>query len=362
MRRLGVLAAALGSTGAAAEELALEVSESGEISESALETVSAMTERAAEQKDYARAAQLQQLLHCLTPRPTPTCAPDATVDEQTAFLHEHGFLTIRLFEGDELARLQASWRNVHGPAKAEWEAAKLAGEGIQGHTFANSPLSGTTEFAEHGTPVTFRGRLLARRWMDIPAEDFFAEAAEPEGDGILLDMIDHPKLLPVVSAYLGDEVQLAGVSPRTYPPQSVTEDRGMEAGSYTFWHRDGSKPDGFTRPTDAHDLKVFVNFADIPEDGGCTAIVPGSHKLGALPAEIFGSDAFRHESGVGINLESMPNRVLFSVPAGTACIFDTGASVAMTTHHHHHPPTHRTPPTTTALRVAQHAGTRRWTT
>ena len=73
--------------------------------------------------------------------------------------------------------------------------------------------------------------------MDIPAEDFFAEAAEPEGDGILLDMIDHPKLLPVVSAYLGDEVQLAGVSPRTYPPQSVTEDRGMEAGSYTFWHR-----------------------------------------------------------------------------------------------------------------------------
>ena len=58
-RRLRVLAAALGSTGAAAEELALEVSESGEISDSALETVVAMTERAAEQKDYLRAAQLQ---------------------------------------------------------------------------------------------------------------------------------------------------------------------------------------------------------------------------------------------------------------------------------------------------------------
>ena len=34
-------------------------------------------------------------------------------------------------------------------------------------------------------------------------------------------------------------VQFAGLSPRTYPPEPDA------AGSYTFWHRDGSAPDGF---------------------------------------------------------------------------------------------------------------------
>ena len=124
--------------------------------------------------------------------------------------------------------------------------------------------------------------------MDIPAEDFFAEATDPAGDGILLDLIDHPLIVPVIREYLGPEAQLAGVSPRTYPPNDTKaaseggaeeEEEEEEEGSYTFWHRDGSKPDGYAHPTDAHDIKVFVNFEDIPLDGGCTAVVPGTHKV-----------------------------------------------------------------------------------
>ena len=274
-------------------------------------------------QDFAAAAQLQQALRCLTPAPaplSPAAGTDAaTVAAQKAFMDEHGFLVVPLYAGDALARLQASWRRVQEPAVREWAAAKRQGVGIKGHGFANSPLGSTQEFCERGTPVTFRGRLLARRWMDIPAQDFFAESCDAQGDDILLGLVDHPLLVPVLRAYLGDEVQLAGVSPRTYPSHPDDDDEG----SCTFWHRDGSKPDGYTEPTDAHDLKVFVNLADIPADGGCTAVVPRTHKLRSMPHELFGARAFSRENGTGVNLERMPNAMPFAVPAGTACIFDT---------------------------------------
>ncbi len=230
---------------------------------------------ALEREDYSTVTQLHQALRCLTPRSSPPRPPPrgAPTEEHTAFLHEHGFTTIQLFDNDEeLDRLKAAWRRVQEPAAREWAEAKLQGVGIRGHGFENSPLPNNLCFAERGTPVTFRGRLLARRWMDIPAEDFFAEAVDPAGDSILLDLIDHPLLVPLLQAYLGPEVQLAGVSPRTYPPNDTAPDGNTSCaeGSYTFWHRDGSKPDSFTLPTDAHDIKVFVHFEDISLDGGCT--------------------------------------------------------------------------------------------
>ena len=66
--------------------------------------------------------------------------------------------------------------------------------------------------------------------------------------------------------------------------------------------------------------QVFIHFTDIGPDGGCTAIVPGSHKLLSLPNELLpglfdGSNADSH------HLDNMPNAHKFAVPAGTACIF-----------------------------------------
>jgi hypothetical protein len=271
-RRLGHLAAALAPRAAVAGAQQHESASTGVRVDQLLRDLQERKTAALEREDYSTVAQLHATLRCLTPRPSPPQPPprDAPTDQHTAFLHEHGFTTIQLFEkGEELERLQAAWRRVQEPAVREWEEAKLRGVGIRGHGFANSPLPNNVCFAERGTPVTFRGRLLARRWMDIPAEDFFAEATDPAGDGILLDLIDHPLLVPLLQAYLGQEVQLAGVSPRTYPPNDTAADEDAE-GSYTFWHRDGSKPDSFTQPTDAHDLKVFVHFEDMSLDGGCT--------------------------------------------------------------------------------------------
>lgn len=273
-RRLGHLSAALAPRAAVVGQQH-ESASSGIRVDQLLRDLQEQKTAALEREDYSTVAQLHATLRCLTPRPSPPQPPqrDAPTDQHVAFLHEHGFTTIQLFDkGEELERLQAAWRRVQEPAMREWEEAKLQGVGIRGHGFANSPLPNNVCFAERGTPVTFRGRLLARRWMDIPAEDFFAEATEPAGDGILLDLIDHPLLVPMLQAYLGQEVQLAGVSPRTYPPNHTAADENAAdtEGSYTFWHRDGSKPDSFTQPTDAHDLKVFVHFEDMSLDGGCT--------------------------------------------------------------------------------------------
>ncbi len=278
-RRLAKLNAALAPCSVAHEkhdEPPPQVDSTSTHTKVALKELKEQKAAALEREDFARVAQLQETLHCLTPRRSPPQPPprDAPTEQHVQFVHEHGFTSIQLFEDDEgLVRLQDAWRRVQKPAVHEWEQAKREGVGIRGHGFANSPLPNNLCFAERGTPVTFRGRLLARRWMDIPAEDFFAEAADPAGDGILLDLIDHPLLVPIIQGYLGPEAQLAGVSPRTYPPNLTVADRTEDAeteGSYTFWHRDGSKPDGFMQPTDAHDLKVFVHFEDMSPDGGCT--------------------------------------------------------------------------------------------
>ena len=343
-RRLGHLAAALAPRAAVAGAQQHESASTGVRVDQLLRDLQERKTAALEREDYSTVAQLHATLRCLTPRPSPPQPPprDAPTDQHTAFLHEHGFTTIQLFEkGEELERLQAAWRRVQEPAVREWEEAKLQGVGIRGHGFANSPLPNNVCFAERGTPVTFRGRLLARRWMDIPAEDFFAEATDPAGDGILLDLIDHPLLVPLLQAYLGQEVQLAGVSPRTYPPNDTAADevRALHflplplissyksekslcgAACRRLLHvlaqrrletRLVHSADGRARPQSVCPFRghvsgrwlyrkvcrMFGRSMDEDDVGAklsslllpvFTAVVPGSHKLMELPQDIFGS-------------------------------------------------------------------------
>ena len=48
------------------------------------------------------------------------------------------------------------------------------------------------------------------------------------------------------------------------------------------WHRDGSTPDAYEKPSPAHDIKVFIYFDDVDEDGGCTVRHPPQPRS-ALP-------------------------------------------------------------------------------
>lgn len=236
---------------------------------------------AAEAEDYHAAGALKQLIVTLGKRhAAPGLPHDASVEERTAFMFEHGFVVIEdAFSGDRLHRLQTAWKRVQRPLVALWNAAKAEGLGQDGqHRFANGEdlkrhfgLDPPRLFID--VPITGTDSETNPLAEPIPGiKSFFSDALLPDGDPILLDLIDPPTLVPILRSYLGEGVKLCGVQPRTY-----ASDRSLDphADGYTNWHRDGSTPDGYTRPSPAHDIKVFIYFEDVQENGGCTSVVPG---------------------------------------------------------------------------------------
>jgi hypothetical protein len=243
-RRLRTVADALkaAAAAAAAEEqqplFPLPLTEEGAVLQESLEQLEARKLAAADAEDYHEAALLKQVQRSFTPNAAAPSLPSGASDaERLAFMQQHGFCMIEgCFEGPQLERLCAAWRRVQQPIKAQWEAAKAEGEGVSGHGFANAAA-----LVEKYGP-TFQHRLF----VDIPVETFFSEALEPGGDDVLLDLIDPPKLTTLLVDYLGADVRLCGVQPRTY-----SSDRQLDpdADGYTSWHRDGSTPDGYEGPS-----------------------------------------------------------------------------------------------------------------
>ena len=87
----------------------------------------------------------------------------------------------------------------------------------------------------------------------------------------------------------------------------------------TTWHRDGSVPDGYTEgASPAHDIKVFVHVFDVSDDGGCTSVVPRSHKIPQGPDVVFGEETLK-----SMDQRTMPNCLSFACSAGTAVLIDT---------------------------------------
>ena len=176
---------------------------------------------AAAAEDYREAANLKQMIDVLTPRAAPpSLPPDASAEERTEFLRTYGYVMVECFAGEHLRRLQEAWRRAQAPVVAAWNAAKAEGEGIAGHGFANA------EALREKYGITPH-----RLFVDIPVESFFAEALQPAGDPVLLDLVDPPQLVPVLEAYLGADVKLCGVQPRTY---TTDPELDPEAEGYTL--------------------------------------------------------------------------------------------------------------------------------
>ena len=143
---------------------------------------------------------------------------------------------------------------------------------------------------------------------------------QPSGDPVLLDLVDPAPVIPLLKEVLGGDIRMRGVQPRTFPPE--------DQGGYTAWHRDAAKPDNYPGPSPAHIIKMFFYFFDVPENGGCTAVVPGSHKILSHPGRVFDkvwatSRTHDTEESNTISTLLMPNQVKFAVSAGTAIIFNT---------------------------------------
>lgn len=122
-----------------------------------------------------------------------------------------------------------------------------------------------------------------------------------EYDDTLLDLLVHPVVFPIVRELLGDDISMIDNDYFLSPPHT---------NSHAHWHHDVGQGRIY-HPFSTLMVKVFYLLTDVPEDGGGTAVLPGSHRY---PSEFVYP---RPE-----NPDEMPGKVSMSYPAGTAYLFN----------------------------------------
>lgn len=179
-----------------------------------------------------------------------------TLDEQRAFLLEHGYLVV---PGALSAAEVAALRREADAAEARWRA-DLSLPGVRRHD-----LEQVLGIMEHG-----------------PA---------------LAGLLEHPRLFPLVRACLGPDVMMLDHDYFMTPPGATVP---------WAWHFDFDMP-ALDHPRSLLMVKVFYVLEDIPEDGGATLVLPGSH---------------RTPPGVEMpNVEvpeDLPGAIKMNLPAGSA--------------------------------------------
>ena len=137
---------------------------------------------------------------------------------------------------------------------------------------------------------------LMKKFRTIAADDLF------------LELLDNPKVFPLLWDILGWNIQLYISHLIVYPPEASDVPRTRKGAG---WHQDGGRPvQEMERPHPRLSLKVSYWFSDVRgPDRGAMRIVPGSHKLDERPPQ---SDPDGDPDGA-IELQIKP---------GTAVLFD----------------------------------------
>lgn len=122
-----------------------------------------------------------------------------------------------------------------------------------------------------------------------------------EYDDVLFDLLEHPRVFPLVRELLGDDISMIDNDLFISPPHSK---------SHAGWHHDVGMA-GVYHPRSVMMIKVFYVLDDIPENGGATLFLPGSHRFP------LGFPLPKVE-----NPTDMPNHVKMALPAGSAYFFN----------------------------------------
>ncbi len=122
-----------------------------------------------------------------------------------------------------------------------------------------------------------------------------------EYDDALLKLLVHPVVFPMVRELLGDDVSMIDNDLFITRPHST---------SHAHWHHDVGMA-GVYHPRSTLMVKVFYLLTDVPEGGGGTALIPGSHR--------FPNDFVLPKVE---NADDMPGHVSMTYPAGTAYLFN----------------------------------------
>lgn len=121
-----------------------------------------------------------------------------------------------------------------------------------------------------------------------------------EYDPLLADLLEHPRIFPIVRELLGPSVMMLDHD-YFITPLGATIPNG--------WHTDLNFP-GVDHARSRLMVKVFYVLADIPPDGGATLVLPGSHRV-AAGAEMPNSEI----------PEELPGAVKMDLKAGSAYLF-----------------------------------------
>ncbi len=121
----------------------------------------------------------------------------------------------------------------------------------------------------------------------------------PNRDDLFIHLAEHSTLFPTIHQIVGDNVQVRSLRGIAISPNSAG--RG--------WHREVASTLGIHHPTSTFCIQVFFHLNDVPEEGSCIAVVPGSHRF--KPELSFPDITY---------IEEMPHHVLLRVKAGTAII------------------------------------------
>lgn len=225
----------------------------------------------------------------------------ALLDDQVATFKRDGFVVIEdVLQGDELEQAIAAFNTAQHPARLDWEKGRAQGKGI----------SENGEYYASGT-------WHARKYFDVYPLHFL------EQNDAAVQTIAHPRLLPFLSASVGEDVQAATIQLRVLEPQMAAD--AQAEGGYVAWHRDHQSEEIWRHYGKPLHTKVILYLTDVGPDDGCTAGVPGSHRWPHRPdrSAYKGMGGGTRQQNKMRDQRDMPGMVAAEVKAGSAFLFDT---------------------------------------
>jgi ectoine hydroxylase-related dioxygenase (phytanoyl-CoA dioxygenase family) len=122
-----------------------------------------------------------------------------------------------------------------------------------------------------------------------------------EHDPVLFELLEHPRVFPLVRELLGPDLMMLDHDYFITPPGAAIPQG---------WHFDFDLP-GVDHPRSRLAVKAFYVLEDIPPDGGATLLLPGSH-LAPGGARLPNSEV----------PEELPGAVPMALPAGSAYLIN----------------------------------------
>jgi hypothetical protein len=148
----------------------------------------------------------------------------------------------------------------------------------------------------------------------------------------MLELLDHPKALPLLCRVCGEDVDAVIETGPAAPGTGGLRAAGGSVSAlvpdppgtcgYITWHKDKPQPDGRQFPR-SRVAKMFVYPFGVAADQAPTTVVPGSHRLpGRGPKFTLGPKFVGQGHVEGLPHSAMPHALPVACGPGSALIFD----------------------------------------